>query len=204
MIRRALLCGASLLAFAVPASASMGDLNTATQDWLRTTLQQPIPARPLVSADTSACGGNLYSVGALGNCEALAWADRIEVSPDAAGALDYLSTHRDDLTGAGYLLIHENLHRALFVGDNLELEEKTVDSLAADFYAPWCAAMRKRCGLVGTSYDDNLVRRASALATGTPWRGRDARLWRRSLWAASLTTRATMVADAYATTGGAS
>lgn len=192
MIRRALAVGAVLLAWAAPALSTPPALAERTDAWLEATLGVAIPDRPvfeITGAAAQEC-----------ECRAQAWDDRLEFTPSVWNGLASLDHEPVDYSADGQALLHETLHTADGMTiTNPALEEGVVDALALDLYPAWGKAMGVYVWPTAPNYpaEVRLVRTASARATGTPWRSRAARLWRRDLWRADQSTRTALVVAAF-------
>jgi hypothetical protein len=193
-----LIFGVTLLiavALAGSAAAAPAELAARTETWVEATLGVDIPDRPLTLADTAGCGGTDTALG----CDAIAWTDRIEVTPLIWIRLDNAERDRRDRHGAGATVIHELLH-GRSPGTERALEEGIAEALAHDLYPAWAKAFGVRYAgapTVVAMHEVDAVRKASALATGKPWKSRDARLWRRDLWRADAATREQVYAAAW-------
>lgn len=196
----AILCVAFLIAMVGQAAAAPGDLAARTETWMERTLGVELPARPLVAADISTCGGVATDIG---GCEAVAFGDRIEVGPETWRDIEVVERTGIDRYRRGQLLLHELLHDDHAAWTPTDLEEGIVEAVSQDLYAAWGKAMGlrewSRADVNTSSYPAQLaaVRKASALATGVPWKSRAARLWRRDLWRADAVTRVEMYEAAW-------
>jgi hypothetical protein len=173
------------------ATATPTDLAARTETWLEQTLRVELTDRPFTLMADSTCGG--VATDMLG-CEAVAFGNRIEVTPFVWWTLDNAERTRLDPYRRGALVLHELLHDNHAPTTPRHLEEGIVEAVALDLYPAWAKWVGLRPGprdIVSTSYPKELdaVRKASALATGKPWKSRAARLWRRDLWRADAATR---------------
>jgi hypothetical protein len=200
-VRNTLACGIAVLAIAMSGSAAAApaDLAARTETWVERTLRVEIPDRPLMAMTNSGCGGVVTDM--LG-CDAVAYHDRIEVTPEVWWEIDNLERTGLDPYRRGALVLHELLHDNHAADTPRELEEGVVEAVALDLYPAWAKAMGLRPAprdIVSTSYpvERDAVRKASALATGKPWKSRAARLWRRDLWRADAATRQEVYAAAW-------
>ena len=98
-----------------------------------------------------------------------------------------------------YILLHESLHT-----DGTHEEEGIVDAFTWDLFPAWSyrlTGVRQPMAAAVYPSEVQAIRKASSLATGSPWRTRPARLWRRALWKADEHTRQALLADAWARPG---
>ena len=107
---------------------------------------------------------------------------------------------RDEDCSATRLLVHELAHSWRDVEDP-DTAEGIVEALSIDLTPAACRAAFgwRWWGVTLDGYADRAVeiRKLSRAATGTTtWRSREARLWRRALWAADAETRVAMIRDA--------
>jgi hypothetical protein len=187
------------LVLAGSAAAAPADLAARTETWVEHTLHTDIADRPFTLMSDSTCGG--VATDMLG-CAAVAFGDRIEVTPFVWWTLDNAERTGLDPHRQGALVLHELLHDNHAPDTPQALEEGIVEAVALDLYPAWAKWVGLRPGprdIVSTSYPKELdaVRKASALATGKPWKSRDARLWRRDLWRADAATREQVYAAAW-------
>ena len=181
------------LAFGAPPAtaadaATAESLHARTSAWVASHLRVPVPVRTLevmaqdtdeheavvtFATNTLRVRANLYA----------AWGDL------ARGPVAWDES-------AIRILIHESLHLR---GSADPLNEGVVDAVAIDMTPAWMRAFvgpDARPDGVGSSYPGLVrhVRALSASATCGPWRGRDARLWRRAYLIADDRARVQMAA----------
>lgn len=160
--------------------------------WVSTTLQVPVEARPVVVRQLEHGHDGEYDP----------VSDVVTLAPWTAAP-----------TSLGlYVQLHELLHKPDTAAGCYREEEAIVDALTRDL-AP--ALVWRTLGVplsqpVQTVYDARGpagepsvgdVRAASAAAVGQSWRSRDARLWRRALWAQGCDGRQAMLEQANAIAG---
>lgn len=198
-MRRALAIGlVAALGWAAPAAAAgpVPGIAERADAWLSRTLGAPARNLPLEVGDTTDCAGDRWAAARGMTCAALAYEDHITLAPDRVRALWMVAETHDDQEQVGHLLLHELLHR--WHADR-DLEEMAVDAEAIDLYPAWARSegISFEYPIVPLYPEVAHVRTASARATGTSWRSRAARLWRRALWATDDTGRASMWAAAF-------
>lgn len=208
MSRRAIVNGAiaSAILWALILGAWQGIAHSApslqtradvTADWMAATLHASVPHRTIAVYDSLPAdrAGQMHDDGAVDLTSGVA--GEIQAMPRLrAPGLIVISF------GAGHVLVHELLHRPETAAcwgprpGGVDVEEGVVDALALDLLPAWG---RRFLGAptIETSFypaDVAAIRAASARATGSrTWRTRGARLWRRSLWAASCDGRVAML-----------
>jgi hypothetical protein len=181
----------AVIAFPGTAAASPADLVSRTKVWVEDTVGVELPDRQVMPLDAASCtAGGAGSFGCVG----AAYRDRIELHPGVWRTLGIVEATGRDGWAEGETLLHELLHTERDDATPVELAEGIVDAVAKDLYMPWTRAMRLthwNWNPSQSSYPAELaaVRKASALATGKPWKSRAARLWRRDLWRADAATR---------------
>lgn len=203
MLRRLVLTtfAALALAGAVPVSApaSPGTVAARTEAWVESVLRVDLTDRPFVRASMEGCGGMTAPLG----CDALAYYDRVEIGTEPWVDIVRMERTRRDPWRRGQLLLHEILHDDHALATPVGLEEGIAEAVSIDLYAAWGRAMKLVSwpaeDVYSSSYPEELaaVRKASALATGRPWKSRAARLWRRDLWRADSATRVAMYESAW-------
>ena len=185
MARRLIATVLAALAFgAGVATASPVDLSARTEVWLEGTLGVDLPDKPVMPLNAASC--TAAGAGSFG-CVGAAYHDRIELHPDVWRNLTRVDEKGRDGWGDGGTLLHELLHTERDDATPVALGEGIVEAVAKDLYLPWTRAMRLTVWNwqpTLSPYERELaaVRKASALATGKPWKSRAARLWRRDLW----------------------
>ena len=154
----------------------------------------PVAHRPLRSADKASmdrCGTPGGLAGSPYGCDGLAYADVIFLRAGFIGRL----ARGDEF--AVETLLHEQLHTDR---DYARIDEGVVDALAADLTPAFMHRIGAHAwGPVELHYDAlvQVVRQASARATGGSWRARAARLWRRALWPMTSAERAQLIEGAF-------
>jgi hypothetical protein len=173
------------------ATAAPADLVSRTEAWVEGTVGVDLPDRVVAPLEAASCtAGGAGSFGCVG----AAYRDRIELHPAVWRSLGVIDATGRDGWAEGETLLHELLHTDRDDATPTALGEGIVDAVAKDLYMPWTRAMgltHWNWNASQSSYPTELaaVRKASALATGKPWRSRAARLWRRDLWRADAATR---------------
>lgn len=189
----ALACAVGLWVGAQGAGAATAPTAQESSDdvaaWVSSTLLIPVKARPVVVRQLEHGHDGEYDPAT----------DVVTLAPASA----------QPTTLGLYVQLHELLHKPDTAAGCYREEEAIVDALTRDL-AP--ALVWRTLGVpmgqpVQTVYDQRGpngepsvgdVRAASAAATGQPWRSREARLWRRAIWAASCDGRQAMLEQANA------
>lgn len=169
-----------------------------TAQWASDVLNAPVGSRSITTTD------DLVALNAAGQYDP--GDDTIQVRPWVAAMVatgfDATATRgRFDAFGP-HVLLHELLHRRDTIPCNGPLDEGATDALATDLGAAWTARFWRRRDVESVpAYPVEVaaVRAASRYATGSrSWRDRSARLWRRTLWAATCDGRRTVMLQAEA------
>jgi hypothetical protein len=176
---------AAVLTLAGPAAASPADLAARTDAWLERTLGAELTDKQVEPLNAASCAA-AENAGQFG-CVGAAYRDRIELHPDVWRNITRIDETGRDGWGEGATLLHELLHTERDDATPVALGEGIVEAVAKDLYLPWTRGMRLTVwnwDPILTPYPAEVaaVRKASALATGKPWKSRAARLWRRDLW----------------------
>ncbi len=188
MLRPAAIAAAAALAVAAPyaqaaPAESVQALAERSEAWIERTLRVEIPDRPVsegppaVMAD---CGGVAAAYGHDKGCAGLAYPDRILLDRATFRGIRALAggSWWPWFSHHPYALLHEQLHH---VDDREWADEGINDAVAWDLYPAWSRAMfgfRLHAPRIARA-DVQVVRKASALATGGTWRTREARMIRR-------------------------
>lgn len=180
-----------------PGPSAQGEFDR-TADWLATTLRAYVPRRQVTVTE------DLYRASNDGEFHPNG---TIRIRPLVADGLALRTGEAFGgtfIAGAVQVLIHESLHREDTEGcwrpaaGELNVEEGIVDALTVDLAPAWgWRFWRQRIGVI-PFYKPEVaaIRAASAKATGSRnWRTREARGWRRALWAASCAGRVEMLRE---------
>lgn len=191
-------------AYVLEAERALNGVEAYTAGTLRTAadtyaLEEGMPGRGMVAA---AADAEVYGPGDDGRRRVIVRPRYVKVLAKVAEGAPLTEGTVDAL----YLAVHETLHSVdpdTGYGRAGALEEGATDAVAHDVLPglivrvygrlPWWYAPP-----VAYPEEVVLVRASSAAATGSSWRSRAARLWRRQLLLASDADRAAMMADANA------
>jgi hypothetical protein len=204
---------AALMAVVVLVLAAKAEAMTVPQlvdrseAWVSARVGEPVPDRPFVAdaalLDEVCQPGRTLHPSAAGNCGAVADADVVTFRPWVIRELARMGRTRGDwwlAPGVAALVVHEQLH--VPGRDRARLDEGVVEALAIDLAPAWA---RQVAGIrlpylpaPGYAAEVNVVRKASARATGGSWRSRAARHWRLDLWRLDSDERDRLVREALA------